>query len=161
VIVVGAQNRVLRTWRFGRRTPILPTVVAPSAPGMVASAHLLVEAGSTVMAVLRVAEAVRGGRRPVPRTFVVDRGLPHVSGHVSGGCRVMLRGTPLPSGGRALGLSDRSVLQEILELPWIRRPSVVDGSSIVWSSIAAAAWFRPVSVSAGGSAALALSTIRR
>jgi hypothetical protein len=105
----------LRTWWFGRRTPILPTVVAPSTPGMIASAHPLVEAGSTVVAMLRVAEAVRGGRRPVPRAFVVDRGLPYVSGHVSGGCCVTLRGAPLPSRGRALGLSDRSVLQEILE----------------------------------------------
>jgi hypothetical protein len=33
--------------------------------------------------------------------------------------------------GRALSLLDCSALQETLDLPWIRRPSVVDGSNIV------------------------------
>jgi hypothetical protein len=47
----------LRTWRFGRGTPILLTVVASSTPGMVASAHHLIEAGSTVTAVVLVAGA--------------------------------------------------------------------------------------------------------
>jgi hypothetical protein len=41
----------LRTGWLGRRAPILPIVIASSAPGMVASAHLLVEAGLMVMAV--------------------------------------------------------------------------------------------------------------
>jgi hypothetical protein len=66
-----------RTWWFGRGTPILLTVVASSAPGVVASAHPLVEAGSTVAMVLFVAEATRGCRRPIPRAPGVDRGLPH------------------------------------------------------------------------------------
>jgi hypothetical protein len=57
----------LRTWWFGRGTPILLTVVASPTPGVVASAHLLVEAGSTVAAVVLVAEAIRGYRRRVPR----------------------------------------------------------------------------------------------
>jgi hypothetical protein len=60
------------------------------------------------------------------------------------------RGVPLPSGGRALGPSDRGALQEILELPWICRPSVVDGSGIVRRSIAAAARFWPTPLDAGG-----------
>jgi hypothetical protein len=101
----------LRTWWFGRGAPILLTVVASPTPGVVASAHLLVEAGSTVAAVVLVAEATRGCRRRVPRAPGVDRGLPHESGS----CCAMLRGAPLPSGGRAFGPSDRDILQEILE----------------------------------------------
>jgi hypothetical protein len=101
----------LRTWRFGRGTPILLTVVASPTPGVVASAHLLVKAGSTVAAVVLVAEATRGCIRRVPRAPGVDRGLPHESGsHCA-----MLRGAPLPSGGRAFGPPDRDILQEILE----------------------------------------------
>ena len=50
-------------WRFGRGAPVLLTVVASSAPRVVASAHLLVEVGSTVMAVVLVVEATRGDRR--------------------------------------------------------------------------------------------------
>jgi hypothetical protein len=48
-----------RTWWFGQGAPILLTVVASSTPGVVASAHPLVEAGSTVAAVVLVAEAFR------------------------------------------------------------------------------------------------------
>jgi hypothetical protein len=40
-----------------------------------------------------------------------------------------------------LGLSDRDIFQEILSSPWIRRPSVVDGSCIARSSIVVAARF--------------------
>jgi hypothetical protein len=39
---------------------------------MVASAHLLVEAGSTVEVVVLVAEAIPGGRRLVPRALEMD-----------------------------------------------------------------------------------------
>jgi hypothetical protein len=100
-----------QTWWFGRGAPILLTVVASSVPGVVASAHPLVEAGSTVTMVLLVAEAIRGYRRPVPCAPGVDRGLLHESGsHCA-----MLRGAPMPSGGRAFGPSDRDILQEILE----------------------------------------------
>jgi hypothetical protein len=69
-----------RTWWFGRGAPILLTVVASPTPGVVASAYLLVEAGSMVAAVVLVAEAIRGCRRRVPRAPGVDRGLPHESG---------------------------------------------------------------------------------
>jgi hypothetical protein len=81
-------------------------------PGVVASAHLLVEVGSTIAAVVLVAEASRGRRRGVPRLPGVDRGFPHESGSRG----AMLWGVPLPSGGRALGPSDRDIFQEILEL---------------------------------------------
>jgi hypothetical protein len=49
----------LRTGWFGRGTLILPTIVVSPTPGVVASAHLLVEVGSTVAAVVLVAEATR------------------------------------------------------------------------------------------------------
>jgi hypothetical protein len=51
--------------------------------------------------------------------------------------------------------------RRFLSSPWIRRPSVVDGSGIARSSIAAAARFWLTPLEAGGSLALALSTIRR
>jgi hypothetical protein len=78
---------------------------------MVASAHLLVEAGSTVETVVLVAEAIPGGRRLVPRALGMDRGFPHASG---GHC-MMLRGVSLPPGGGALGSSNCGAFQEILE----------------------------------------------
>jgi hypothetical protein len=64
-----------------------------------------------VAAVVLVAEATRGCRRCVPRAPGVDRGFPHESRSRG----AMLRGVPLPSGGRAFGPSDRGILQEILE----------------------------------------------
>jgi hypothetical protein len=51
-----------RTGWLGRGTPILLTVAASPAPRMVASAHLLLEAGSRVATVLLVAEAIPSGR---------------------------------------------------------------------------------------------------
>jgi hypothetical protein len=106
----GLAESLLTGW-FERGAPILPAVVASPTPGVVASAHLLVEVGSTVVAAVLVAEATRGCRRCVPRAPGVDRGFPHESGSRG----AMLRGVPLPSGGRALGPSDRGILQEILE----------------------------------------------
>jgi hypothetical protein len=73
--------------------------------------HPFLEASSTVAAVLLAAEAVRGCRRPVPFALGVDRGLPYASG---GRC-AMLRGAPLPLGGRALGSSNCGIFQEIFE----------------------------------------------
>jgi hypothetical protein len=55
-------------------------------PGMVASAHLLVEAGSMVEMVVLVAEAIPGGRRLVLHALGMDRGFRNASG----GHRVML-----------------------------------------------------------------------
>jgi hypothetical protein len=101
----------LRTGWFGRGTPILPAVIASPTPWVVASAHLLVKVGSTVAAVVLVAEVTRGCRHCVPRAPDVDRGIPRESGSHD----AMLRRVPLPSGGRAFGLSDRDILQEILE----------------------------------------------
>ena len=90
----------------------LPAVVASPTPGVVASAHLLVEVGSTVAVMVLVAEVAWGRRRCVPRALGVDRGLPHESGSRG----AILRGVSLPSGGRAFVPSDRGILQEILEL---------------------------------------------
>jgi hypothetical protein len=64
-----------------------------------------------VATVLLVAEAVPGSRCLVPRALGMDRGLPHASR----GRRVMLRGVSSPLGGRALGSSNCSTFQEILE----------------------------------------------
>jgi hypothetical protein len=69
----------LRTGWFWRGAPILPAVVASPTPGVVASAHLLVEVGPTVAAVVLVAEATQGHRRCVPRVPGVDRGFLHES----------------------------------------------------------------------------------
>jgi hypothetical protein len=41
-------------------------------PGVVASAHLLLEAGSMVVTVLLVTEAISGGRCLVPRALGMD-----------------------------------------------------------------------------------------
>jgi hypothetical protein len=139
------------------RGSILPTIVASPTPRVVASVHLFVEAGSTVVAAVLVAEATRGCRRRVPRAPGVDRGFLHESGSHG----AMLRGVSLPSGGRALGPSDRGILQEILEFSLDTAPSVVDGSGIARSSIGAAARFWPTPLEAGGSLALASSVIRR
>jgi hypothetical protein len=102
----------LRPGWFGRGTPILPAVVASPTPGVVASAHLLVEVGSTVVVMVLVAEVTRGRRRCVARAPGVDRGFPRESGSRD----AMLRGVSLPSRGRAFDPSDRGILQEILEL---------------------------------------------
>jgi hypothetical protein len=92
----------LRTGWFGRGTSILPAVVASPTPGVVASAHPLVEVGSAVAVMELVAEATRGRRRGVARAPGADRGFLHEPG--SRGMR--FRGVPLPSGGGALGPSD-------------------------------------------------------
>ena len=47
----------LRTGWFGRGALILPAVVASPTPGVVASAHLLVEVGSPVAVMVLIAEA--------------------------------------------------------------------------------------------------------
>jgi hypothetical protein len=73
----------------------------------------------------------------------------------------MLRGAPSPSGGRAFGLSDCGIFQEILEFALDTSPLGGDGSDIVRSSIAAAARFWLAPLKAGGSPALASSMIRR
>jgi hypothetical protein len=52
---------------LGRGAPILLAVAASPTLGMVASAHLLVEAGSMVAMVMLVAEAIPGGGCLVPR----------------------------------------------------------------------------------------------
>jgi hypothetical protein len=84
----------LWTGWFGRGAPILPAVVASPMPRAVASAHLIVEVGSTVAAVVLVAEVTRGRRRCVPRAPGVDRGFPYESGSRD----AMLRGGTLAFG---------------------------------------------------------------
>jgi hypothetical protein len=126
----------LRIGWFRRGTPILPAVVASSTPGVVASAHLLIEAGSTVAAMVLVAEATRGRRRCVPRAPGVDRGFPHESGSHG----AMLRGYPCLREAELLARRTATSSRRFLSSPWIRHPSVVDGSGIARSSIAAPHW---------------------
>jgi hypothetical protein len=124
---------------------------------MVASVHLLVETGSTVEMVVFIAEAIPGSRRLVLRALGMDQGFPHASG----GHRVMLRGVNSPPGAGALGSSNCGAFQEILEFALDTPPSVVDGSGMARSSIVTAARSWPDPLIAGGSTALALSTMRR
>jgi hypothetical protein len=124
VIVVGGRNRVgngahrmarLKACGPGGSSEGLrssPAVVASPTPRVVASAHPLVEVGSTVAVMVLVAEATLGRRRCVARAPGVDRGFPQESGSRD----MRFRGVPLPSGGRALSPSDRGAFQEILEL---------------------------------------------
>jgi hypothetical protein len=135
----------LRTGWFGRRAPILPAVVASPTPGVVASMHLLVEVGSTAAAVVLVAEATRGHRRCVPRVPGVYRGFPHESGSRS----AMLWGYPCLREAEHSARRTAASSKRFLSSPWIRRPSVVDGSGIAQSSIAAAARFWPTPLEAG------------
>ena len=107
--------------------------------------------------VVLVAEAIPGDGCLVPCALGMDRGL----SHVPRGRRMMLRGVSSPPGGGALGSSNCGAFRRSLNSPWICRPSVVDGSGMVRSSIAAAARSWPDPLTAGGSAALALSTMRR
>jgi hypothetical protein len=145
----------LRTGWFGRGAPILHAVVASPTPGVVASAHLLVEVGLTVAAVL-VAEASWGRRRCVPRAPGVDRGFPHESGSRG----AMLRGYPCLREAELSARRTAASSRRFLSSPWIRCPSVVDGFGIARSSIAAAARFWPTPLEAGGSLALASSAMR-
>jgi hypothetical protein len=145
------------TWWFGRGAPILLAVVASPTPRVVASSHLFVEAGSTVAAVVLVAEATWGCRRCVPRAPGVDRGFPHESGSRC----AMLRGHPCLWEAELLARRTAVSSRRFLSSPWIRHPSVVDGSGIARSSISAVARFWPTPLEAGGSLALASSAIQR
>jgi hypothetical protein len=147
----------LRTRWFVRGAPILLAVVASPVPRVVASTHLLVKVGSTVAAVVLVAEATRGCRRHVPRAPGVDQGLPHESGSRC----AMLRGHPCLREAELSARRTAASSRRFLSSPWIRHPSVVDGFGIARSSIAAAARFWPTPLEARGSLALASSTIRR
>jgi hypothetical protein len=72
-----------------------------------------------VAVMVLVAEAPRGRSRRVARASGVDRGFPHKSGSRG----MMFRGVPLPSGGGALGPSNRGAFKEILEL-YLDSPSL-------------------------------------
>jgi hypothetical protein len=89
------------------------------------------------MVVVLVAEATRGRRRCVPRSPGVDRGFSHESGSRG----AMLRGYLCLREVELSACQTAASSRRFLSSPWIRRPSVVDGSGIARSSIAAAARF--------------------
>ena len=72
-----------------------------------------------------------------PSGLGTNRGLPILPMR----CRGEVRGGSTPSGGGTLGLLHRGGLEEISELARTHRPSVVEGSGIARTSIAAAATF--------------------
>jgi hypothetical protein len=109
-----------------------------------------------VAAVVLVAEATRGRRRCVPRAPGVDRGFLHESGSRG----AMLRGYPCLREAEISVRQTTTSSRRFLSSQWIRRPSVVDGSGIARSSIAAAAKFWPTPLEAGSSLALASSVMR-
>lgn len=80
---------------------------------------------TTVLAI--VEEAVSNRRGFIHLGLGMDRDLPLLVR----GPRSLFLGGLLKMRGRALSLLDCSALQETPDLPWIRRPSVVDGSNIV------------------------------
>jgi hypothetical protein len=149
-------TKSLRTGWFGRGAPILPAVVASPTPGVVASAHLFVEVGSKVAAVVLVAEVTRGCKCCILRAPGVDRGFSHESGSRG----AMLRGYPCLRKAELSARRTAASSRRFLSSPWICRPSVVDGSGIARSSIAATARFWPTPLEAGGSLALASSAMR-
>jgi hypothetical protein len=126
----------LRTGWFGRGTPILPAIVASPTPGVVTSAHPLVEVGPTVAVMVLVAEATREVAARCSEGYPCLREA-----------ELSARRTAAPS-------------RRFLNSPWIRRPSVVDGSGIARRSIAAAARFWPTPLEAGGGLTLTSSAMR-
>jgi hypothetical protein len=147
----------LQTWWFRRGASILLTVVASPTSGVVASAHLLVEAGSTARwwcSLPRRPGAVGAAARVRPVWTEASRMNREVAARCSGG-HPCLREAELSA--RRTAASSRRFLSS----PWMRRPSVVDGSSIARSSIVAAARFWSTPLEAGGSLALASSAIWR
>jgi hypothetical protein len=127
----------LRTGWFGRRTPILPTVIASPTPGVVASARPIVEVSPTAVMMTLIAEATRDCRHCVARAARVDRGFPHES-EVAARCS---EGNPCLQEAELSARRTATSSRRFLSSPWIRRPSVVDGSGIARRSIAAAARF--------------------
>jgi hypothetical protein len=151
----GAAESLWTGW-FGRGTPILPAVVASPMPGVVASAHPLVEVGLMVAVRVFVAEATRGRRRCVARAPGVDRGFPHESGSRG----AMFRGVPCLREAELSARRTATSSRRFLSSPWIRRPSVVDGSGIARRSIATAARFWPTPLETSGGLTLTSSAMR-
>jgi hypothetical protein len=146
----------LRTGWFGRGTPILPAVVASPTPGVVASAHPLVEVGSTVAVVVLVAEATRAAGA-VLRVRPVWTEASRMNWKVAARCS---EGYPCLREAELSARWTAASSRRFLSSPWIRRPSVVDGSGIARSSIAAAARFWPTPLEADGGLALTSSAMR-
>jgi hypothetical protein len=141
----------LRTGWFGRGASILPAVVASPMPGVVASVHLIIEVARRSRrwcSLPRCPGAAGAVSRVRPVWTKASRINREVATRCSGGYPCL----------REAELSARRTAascRRFLSFPWIRHPSVVDGSGIARSSIAAAARFWPTPMEAGGSLALA------
>jgi hypothetical protein len=147
----------LRIWWFRRGAPILPTVVASPTPGVVARrtfSSRRARRSRRWCSLPRRPGAAGVASRVRPVWTEASRMNREVAARCSGGYPC-LREADLSA--RRTAASSRRFLSS----PWIRRPSVVDGSGIARSRIAAAARFWPTPLEAGGSLALASSVIRR
>jgi hypothetical protein len=124
-------------WWLEGRASVLPAIVASATWGVVAKCFALLGASTeTIMDCLGLAivlETVVHHERPLPGMRGMHRGFPLEAR----GSRLKARsGSPEPR-GRTLGLLDHSASHK--SSPWMWRPSVMEGSSIVRSKSAAAA----------------------
>jgi hypothetical protein len=146
----------LRTGWFERGAPILPTVVASPTPGVVASAHPLVEVGWTVAVVVLVAKATRAAGT-VLHVRPVWTEASRMNREVAARCS---EGYPCLREAELSARRTATSSRRFLSSPWIRRLSVVDSSGIARSSIAAAARFWPTPLEVGGGLAMTSSVMR-
>jgi hypothetical protein len=147
----------LQTWWFGRGAPILLAVVASPTPRVVASTHFSSRRArrSRRWCLLPRRPGAAGVASCVRPVWTEASRMSRVVVVRCSGGHLCLREAEL------LAHRTAASSRRFLSSPWIRRPSVVDGSGIARSSIAAAARFWPTPLEAGGSLALASSMIRR
>jgi hypothetical protein len=151
----GATESLRIGW-FGRWTPILPAVVASPTPGVVASAHPLVEVGPTV-AVMSSLPRRPGAAGAVLHVHPVWTEASRMNREVAARCS---EGCPCLREAELSARRTAASSRRFLSSPWIRRPSVVDGSGITRRSIAAAAMFWPTPLEVGGGLTLTSSAMR-
>jgi hypothetical protein len=125
-------------------------------PGVVASAHPLVEVGPTVAVMVLVAKAT-GAAGAVLRVRPVWTEASRMNREVAARCS---EGYPCLREAELSARRTAAPSRRFLSSPWIRRPLMVDGSGIAQRSIAAAARFWPTPLEAGGGLTLTSSAMR-
>jgi hypothetical protein len=148
----------LRTGRFGQWTPILPVVVASPTPGVVASVHPIVEVGGPN----GCDDGARCRGDPGPQALCCACApewteASRMNREVAARCS---EGNPCLRKAELLARRTAASSRRFLSSPWIRRPSVVDGSGITRRSIAAAARFWPTPLESSGGLTLTSSAMR-